>query len=93
MEPIEGKSSSRVREAVHALIRERDTDYPVSISELAQKDRDVIPDFIGTERQLADVLAREILRIGGNISFDSEQPRVADPAARSGSNLSSVCEL
>lgn len=70
MNPVGNMSTLRAREAIRSFVRNRKSDFPISIADLAKRVRYVLPGFDGTERDLADLIAREIIDAGGNVSFD-----------------------
>jgi hypothetical protein len=67
----ETSSSARVREAVSILVRKRATDFPISIADIAERVRYAFGDLQATDRELTDLIAAEIIKAGGNVSFDS----------------------
>src|SRR5690606_5047356 len=71
MEPIVNVSSMRIREAVRSFVRTRTRDFPISITDLVDRVRYVFADYQATDRELADLIALEIIHAGGNVWFDT----------------------
>ena len=71
MERIDNISSLRVRQAVRSFVHNRANDFPISVADLAQRVRFAFADFKATDRELADLIAREIILAGGNVEFDT----------------------
>jgi len=71
MATIESISSQRIREAVRAFVRGRTSDFPISVADLAERVRYSFAGLQATDRELADLIASEIIYAGGNVSFDS----------------------
>lgn len=71
MKPMSSIPSTRVRQAVRAFVLNRASDFPISIADLAKRVRYAFPSLSATERELADLIASEIIKAGGNVSFDT----------------------
>jgi len=71
MAPNGYSSSARVKEAVRTLVQKRTSDFPISIADIAERVRYAFGDFQMSDRELADLIAGEIIKAGGNVSFDS----------------------
>ena len=84
MRPFDSHVTTRVQKAVRSFVRNRASDFPISISDLSRRIRYAFPDMVGTEREIADLLAREIILAGGNVSFDGEPAETIHPVTGEG---------
>ncbi|WEX08280.1 hypothetical protein [Chelativorans sp. AA-79] len=60
----------RLATAIRHYVRNRRSTYPISISEMVRRSQYALPGLNISENELADLIAREIITLGGNVSFD-----------------------
>jgi hypothetical protein len=60
----------RLRSALRSYLERRQSDRPISIADMIRRTRIALPDIHLSDDELEQVIAREIVRCGGDIAFD-----------------------
>jgi hypothetical protein len=62
---------SRVVEVIREYVSRADRNRPISVARLARAARAVMPDVAVGERELTELITRELVMAGANVDFDA----------------------
>lgn len=70
----------RLRVAIREYLYTRRSDWPVSIAQMRDRVRYVMPELTEPDDALGEMIAAEIIKNGGNVRFDCRAKSVQDHA-------------
>ena len=63
--------TQRIHAEIRRYVSKRRSSYPVSVADLVRRIRYAAPEIGLDDRELAELVAAEIIQSGGNVAFDT----------------------